>query len=162
MASRYPSNPELPPADISPAILYGMMAETRRDVYQRLDIMSEEMRRGVGEIKEILSDGREVFGRHDERIHSVERKIDDLESDVQKIPRGKIGDESSRGNKVIKSEKDIRIKIVNTLILAAVGAIGTLIGGYIVKTLTATLLAEQREAMRAQIKDAPTADHSAP
>lgn len=147
--SKYPSNPEIPIHDPNVAMLYGMITETRRDLLERIDYTGEENRRGVAEIKQLLSDGKETFGRHDERLKNTEngintlgRRIDDVESDVQKAVRNPSGlnrslkqpDESSGARNAVN--KDLRVKLFNTLVIAAVAAVGSGIGALILNRLS--------------------------
>ncbi len=124
-------------------MLYGIMAETRREMYERLDRHAEktdkavsDIHSGISDIKEMLADGQEKFGRVDERLKTekderekLTRRVDDVESDVSKIPKpGTSKTKDDSGANRTKPPTDLRIRMVNAFILAAVGAAGTAVG----------------------------------
>ncbi len=179
-AQRYPSEPSIPAGgDISNAVLYGIVVETRREVYDRLDKQAEhsadaisDVHSGINDIKEMLADGQEKFGRLDERIKGeaagrevLTRRVDDLESDVNKIPRptgSKPRDESGANRLKTEKSTDFRIKLFNAVVLAAAAVIGTAIGGYIVKCLTLSMLADQQAALQQHPPSASPTHSSTP
>lgn len=165
MAQRYPSEANLPVGgEISNTMLYGILSETRRELYERLDRHAErtdgavsDIHSGINDIKVMLADGQEKFGRLDERIkgettnrEGLTRRVSDLESDVSKLPRallngsGKTKEES--GANRMKIEKDLRVKIVNAIIIAAAAVLGTAFGGWVVKGLALSTIADQRSS----------------
>ncbi len=134
---RYPSDPGIHAGEISNTTLYGIITETRREVYERLDRQAErtdaavsDINSGINDIKELLADGQEKFGRFDERIKSesaartdLTHRVDDLESDVQRACKPTTKKDDSGANR-LKIEKDMRVRIFNTLVLAAAAAAG--------------------------------------
>ncbi len=135
------SEQSLLPAESAKAIYLAMenLSSSVQHQVNRLGSKMDKIEQGIDAIKGGMADGRVRFEKQDgdiriveTRVDHVERRVDDMESGVREAHRSAAASSDALRPKnadgTDRVEKDIRVKAVNALILAAVAAVGAGLG----------------------------------